>query len=167
MLVWIKFDHHARQIYDTLEWPSEPLFYVCCPSQTDPSVAPVGKENLFFLIPISAGIQDDKQKHEELFDILVARLKTRLGVDIKDHIIYQQTFCVEEFTKVYNSFKGNAYGLANTLMQTAFLKPKMKSKKVDNLLYAGQLTTPGPGVPPSLISGEVAAKYLHQKMLSR
>lgn len=160
------FDHHASQIYDTLEWPDQPLFYVCCPSKTDPNVAPEGCENLFFLIPISAGIKDDKEKHEELFDILVARIKTRLGVDITDHIIYKQAFCVEEFTKVYNSFKGNAYGLANTLKQTAFLKPKMKSKNVDNLLYAGQLTTPGPGVPPSLISGEVAAKYLHQTLLS-
>ena len=160
------FDHHASQIYDTLEWPDQPLFYVCCPSKTDPNVAPEGCENLFFLIPISAGIKDDKEKHEELFDILVARIKIRIGVDITDHIIYKQSFCVEEFTKVYNSFKGNAYGLANTLMQTAFLKPKMKSKNVDNLLYAGQLTTPGPGVPPSLISGEVAAKYLHQTLLS-
>jgi len=158
------FDHHASQIYDTLEWPDQPLFYVCCPSKTDPSVAPEGMENLFFLIPISAGIQDNPQKHEELFDILVARIKSRIGVDISDNIAYKQTFCVEEFTKVYNSFKGNAYGLANTLMQTAFLKPKMKSKKVSNLLYAGQLTTPGPGVPPSLISGEVAAKYLHQTL---
>ena len=160
------FDRHASQIYDTLEWPDQPLFYVCCPSKTDPSVAPEGKENLFFLIPISAGIEDDKQKHEELFDILVARIKHHIGVDISKDIIYKRTFCVEEFTKVYNSFKGNAYGLANTLMQTAFLKPKMKSKKVDNLLFAGQLTTPGPGVPPSLISGEVAAKFLHKSLSS-
>jgi phytoene desaturase len=57
----------------------------------------------------------------------------------------------------YNSFKGNAYGLANTLKQTAILKPSCRSKKVNNLFYAGQLTVPGPGVPPSLISGEVVS----------
>lgn len=154
------FERHADQIYTTLEWPDQPLFYVCCPSKTDPSVAPEGKENLFFLIPLAAGIEDNMTKRETLFDILVARLHERIGVDIKKHIVYKRSFCVEDFKTVYNSFKGNAYGLANTLMQTAFLKPKLASKKVKNLLFAGQLTTPGPGVPPSLISGEVAAKYL-------
>ncbi len=157
------FERHAEQIYDTLEWPDQPLFYVCCPSKTDSHVAPAGQENLFFLVPLSAGIEDDVQKREALFDILVARLNQRIGVDITDHIIFKRSFCVEDFKSAYNSFKGNAYGLANTLLQTAFLKPKMQSKKVDNLIYAGQLTTPGPGMPPSLISGEVAAKYLINK----
>ena len=45
-------------------------------------------------------------------------------------------------------------------MQTAILKPSCKSKKVKNLYYTGQLTVPGPGVPPSLISGEVVAKLV-------
>ncbi|WP_316933237.1 hypothetical protein [Pedobacter lusitanus] len=60
----------------------------------------------------------------------------------------------------YNSYKGNAYGLANTLLQTANLKPSLKNKQIDNLFYAGQLTVPGPGVPPSIISGNVAAQQL-------
>ena len=157
------FERHAGQIYDTYEWPDQPLFYVCCPSKTDPTVAPEGKENLFFLVPLSAGIEDDMSKREALFDILVARLNQRIGLDITKHIVFKRSFCVEDFKSAYNSFKGNAYGLANTLLQTAFLKPKMQSKKVGNLIYAGQLTTPGPGVPPSLISGEVAAKYLINK----
>lgn len=157
------FDHHAHQIYDTHEWPDQPLFYVCCPSKTDASTAPPDQENLFFLIPLAAGIPDDYVKREALFDILVGRLKKRMGIDITDHIVFKRSFCTDDFVNVYNSFKGNAYGLANTLMQTAFLKPKMQSKKVSNLIYAGQLTTPGPGVPPSLISGEVAAKYFLTK----
>ena len=45
------------------------------------------------------------------------------------------------------------WGLANTLLQTGFLRPKIKSKKVRGLYFTGQLTVPGPGVPPSLISG--------------
>mgnify|MGYP000513010932 CR=1 FL=1 len=40
------------------------------------------------------------------------------------------------------------------------IKPKLKSKKVKNLYFTGQLTTPGPGVPPSLISGQVVAKEI-------
>jgi phytoene desaturase len=67
--------------------------------------------------------------------------------------------------EAYNSFKGNAYGLANTLKQTAILKPSLANKKVKNLFYTGQLTVPGPGVPPSLISGKVVATEV-QKILT-
>ena len=154
------FGAHASQIYDHPEWPQDPLFYVCCPSITDPTVAPEGSENLFLLVPLAADLKDTEEERGRIFTLIMDRLEEKIGQDLSSHIVYKRSFCVSDFKSEYNSFKGNAYGLANTLMQTAFLKPKMKSKKVDNLLYAGQLTTPGPGVPPSLISGEVAAKYL-------
>lgn len=158
------FAQHAHQIYDEKVWPDQPLFYICCPSKTDDSVAPEGKENVFILVPLAAGLQDDMTKREELFDLILERIKNRLGVDLSERIVYKRSFCVDDFKREYNSYKGNAYGLSNVLMQTAFLKPKMKSKRVKNLYYAGQLTTPGPGVPPSIISGEVAARcILRQK----
>lgn len=158
------FQRHASQIYDAPSWPEDPLFYVCCPSKTDSSVAPDGHENLFILIPLAAGIKDNEEKQEALFQVVLDRIKLRIGVDISDNIIYKRNFCVNDFMSEYNSFKGNAYGLSNILWQTAFLKPRMKSKKINNLFFAGQLTTPGPGVPPSLISGEVAAKYILNKI---
>ena len=158
------FDKHASLIYDDPGWPEKPLFYACCPSKTDQTVAPSGNENMFLLIPLSAGLEDNMNEREALFDILVARLQSHTGVNIKDHIVYKRSFCVNDFISEYNSFKGNAYGLANTLRQTALLKPRLKSKKVRNLYFAGQLTTPGPGVPPSLISGQVAAQYLSRQL---
>ena len=158
------FDEHASLIYDKPSWPDNPLFYACCPSKTDATVAPEGSENIFLLVPLSAGLKDNMQEREALFDILVARLKQHTGVDIKEHIVYKRSFCVEDFKTEYNSFKGNAYGLANTLKQTALLKPRLKSKKIKNLYFAGQLTTPGPGVPPSLISGKVAAEELSKQL---
>jgi phytoene desaturase len=154
------FQKHAAEIYDTPQWPSDPLFYVCCPSKTDTAVAPEGSENLFVLIPLAAGIEDSENRRNDMFHIVLDRIKQRIGEDISENIVFKKSFCVNEFVSEYNSFKGNAYGLSNVLMQTAFLKPRMKSKKIKNLLFAGQLTTPGPGVPPSLISGEVAAKYI-------
>jgi len=45
-------------------------------------------------------------------------------------------------------------------MQTAHLKPSVRNKSIGNLFYAGQLTVPGPGVPPAIISGQVAAGQL-------
>ena len=155
------FGVHGKEIYTGPQWPTDPLFYVSVPSVTDNSVAPEGYENLFFLIPVAAGLQGDTEAlRDKYFDDIVKRLENRIGQDIRGHIIYKKSYSVSNFVSDYNSFKGNAYGLANTLMQTAILKPGCKSKKVDNLFYAGQLTVPGPGVPPSLISGEVVAKEI-------
>jgi len=160
------FDQHAKEIYDNPKWPKNPLFYLSCPSITDPSLAPKGNENLMFLIPLAPGLEDTNEMREKYFDIVLKRLKDLTGNDIEKNIIFKKSYCVNDFEKDYNSFKGNAYGLANTLRQTAVLKPRMRNKKIKNLYYTGQLTVPGPGVPPSIISGQIAAieidKYLNK-----
>ncbi|MBC8033644.1 MAG: FAD-dependent oxidoreductase, partial [Chitinophagaceae bacterium] len=154
----VPFNAHAKEIYRTKEWPKEPLFYLSATSVTDETVAPEGCENLFFLIPVATGLENDtEERREQYFAQILDRLEQKTGQDIKNHIIVKKTFGITNFVNEYNSFKGNAYGLANTLMQTAILKPSCKSKKIGNLFFAGQLTVPGPGVPPSLISGEVVA----------
>jgi len=154
---------HGKTIYKDPSWPAKPLFYMSVPSLTDPSVAPEGSENLFFLIPLAPDLEDDEATREHYFSLLLERLKVLTGNDIKDHIVYKRSFCVADFKSDYNAFKGNAYGLANTLLQTAILKPRMQHKKIKNLFYTGQLTVPGPGVPPSIVSGEVVAKYIIAK----
>jgi phytoene desaturase len=157
----VPFELHAREIYTTRQWPTEPLFYVSASSVTDPSVAPGGCENLVFLIPVAAGLSDDSESvREKYFAMIMDRFEKHLGENIREHIIYKRSFAYTDFVNTYNSFKGNAYGLANTLMQTAIFRPSCRSKKVDNLFYTGQLTVPGPGVPPSLISGEVVANEI-------
>ncbi|MCU0394800.1 MAG: phytoene desaturase family protein [Chitinophagaceae bacterium] len=157
------FQPHARDIYTTPRWPDDPLFYVSATSVTDPSQAPDNAENLFFLIPVASGLQgDDEALRERYFNQIVDRFEKRLGTQIRDHIVYYRSFSVSDFVSDYNAFKGNAYGLANTLLQTAILKPSARSRKVPNLFYTGQLTVPGPGVPPSLISGEVVASLINR-----
>lgn len=152
----VPFEPHARTIYDEPAWPDDPRFYICVPSRTDPSVAPDGCENLFVLIPAAPGLDHDGDAIERLFEKTMDRVKRQLGRDIRNRIIVRRNYAHRDFTEDYHAFRGNAYGLANTLRQTAFLKPKMRSK-LPGLFFAGQLTTPGPGVPPSLISGQIAA----------
>jgi phytoene desaturase len=152
------FEQHASEIYQNPTWPSAPLFYASVPSLTDKSVAPEGCENLFLLVPIAPDLKDDEATRERYFDLLMKRLEAKTGQKIKEHIIYKRSFCLDDFKKDYHAFKGNAYGLANTLRQTAILKPSLKNKNLENMYYTGQLTVPGPGVPPSIISGEVVAR---------
>ena len=154
-----RFQLHGQEIYETKQWPSNPLFYMSATSVTDDHVAPAGCENLFLLIPVAAGLENDSDVlREKYFNLIVDRIEKWLGEPIKNNIVYKKSFAHSDFVSEYNAFKGNAYGLANTLMQTSILKPSCRSKKVNNLFYTGQLTVPGPGVPPSLISGEVVSK---------
>ncbi|CAM1370208.1 phytoene desaturase family protein [Tenacibaculum xiamenense] len=154
------FDTHAVTIYDDPSWPENPLFYASFPSITDESFAPEGKEAGTFLIPLAPGIEDTQELREKYFNIIIERLEKLTNQTVRDSILFKESYCVNDFIKDYNSYKGNAYGLANILTQTAFLRPKLKSKKVNNLYFTGQLTVPGPGVPPSLISGKVASELI-------
>ncbi len=154
------FKKHAREIYEQPQWPSAPQFYISCPSQTDNTVAPAGHENIFILLPVAPGLQDSEEIRERYFDSVITRLEHLTGQAIRNHIVYKRSYAHNNFIEDYNAFKGNAYGLANTLLQTANLKPSIVNKKVSNLFYTGQLTVPGPGVPPSIISGEVVAREL-------
>jgi phytoene desaturase len=160
------FERHANEIYLNPKWPEKPLFYVCCPSKTDDTVAPEGCENLFFLIPLAPGLQDTETLREQYFELLMNRFEKITGQNIRQNIIVKRSYAMNDFKSDYHSFKGNAYGLANTLKQTAFFKPAMRAKRIKNLLFTGQLTVPGPGVPPAIISGQVAAgeaiKYFHK-----
>jgi phytoene desaturase len=154
------FDDHAKEIYDEPAWPKKPLFYMSCASLTDRNVAPDGMENLVFLIPLAPGLKDSNEMREKYFKMILKRLYELTGNDILENIVVKESYCVKDFEKDYNAFKGNAYGLANTLRQTAILKPRMRNKKIKNLFYTGQLTVPGPGVPPSIISGQIVANEI-------
>ncbi|WP_224489555.1 phytoene desaturase family protein [Robertkochia flava] len=160
----VDFEEHAQAIYDDPRWPEEPLFYASFPSKTDASAAPEGKEAGIFLIPLAPGLEDTPQMRERYFDIIMTRFERITNQRVKNNVIFKESFCVNDFTEQYNSYKGNAYGMANTLLQTAFLRPKLKSKKVNNLYFTGQLTVPGPGVPPSLISGKLVAQLIQKHL---
>lgn len=153
-------DQHSEDIYRHDRWPEKPLFYVSCVSRTDPASAPPGKENVFILIPIASGSVDDEATRERYFDIVAGRMQRHLGMDIRKHIIVKRSYCARDLETDYNAYRGNAYGLASTLRQTGPLRPRVKSRKVKGLYYAGQLSTPGPGLPPALISGQVAADLI-------
>lgn len=149
---------HTHEIYEDKKWPTKPLFYTCCPSKTDKGTAPENCENIFLLMPVAPGIEDSEEMREKYFKQMIARLEKHTGSsDLISKIEYKKGYCINDFKEDYNAYQGNAYGLANTLSQTAVLKPSIRNKKIKNLLYTGQLTVPGPGVPPSIISGKIAA----------
>jgi phytoene desaturase len=152
-------DEHINCIYGDKKWPQKPLFYCCCPSKTDAGVAPQKNENLFLLLPLATGINDNEETRETYLKEMLTRIEKLTGVTgLLSKIEYQRSYCISDFLADYNAYGGNAYGLANTLSQTAVLKPKIRNRKISNLFYTGQLTVPGPGVPPSIISGKLVAK---------
>jgi phytoene desaturase len=163
----VDFEQHAKDIYDEPQWPKDPLFYANFPSLTDKSAAPEGMESGFFLVPLAPGIVDTEALRNEYFDKIIERFEILTQQTVKSNIVFQQSFCKNDFVSEYNSYKGNAYGMANTLLQTAFLRPKLKSSKVKNLYFTGQLTVPGPGVPPALISGKLVSELINKQLLNQ
>ncbi|OAB75680.1 phytoene desaturase family protein [Cochleicola gelatinilyticus] len=159
----VDFQKHAKEIYDDPKWPEDPLFYASFPSKTDANAAPLGKEAGIFLIPLAPGLKDTPELRAAYFEKIMLRFEKLTNQEVKNYVIFKESFCIQDFINDYNSYKGNAYGLANTLLQTAFLRPKLKSKKVKNLFFTGQLTVPGPGVPPSLISGKLVAGLIEKE----
>jgi phytoene desaturase len=162
----VDFSLHAREIYHDPKWPTLPQFYLSCTSISDNTVAPEGCENIMILIPVAPGLTDDPETRERYYHSIMSRLENLIGESVAQHVIYKRTYAHRDFISDYHAYKGNAYGLANTLLQTANLKPSIINNKVPNLFYAGQLTVPGPGVPPSIISGEVVAGHLIKSMKS-
>lgn len=159
----VPFDIHAQAIYDNPQWPEDPLFYASFPSKTDANAAPDGQEAGIFLIPLAPGLDDIEEVREEYFEKIMGRFEHITNQEVKKYVIFKKSFCINDFIEDYNSYKGNAYGLANTLLQTAFLRPSLKSKKVKGLYFTGQLTVPGPGVPPSLISGKIVSSLIKKE----
>jgi phytoene desaturase len=160
-------DVHSAEIYDAPSWPSKPLFYVSCSSKTDPSVAPPGKENMVVLIPIAPGLADTEAIREHYFNVVMDRMANHIGMDLRPHVVVKRSYCINDLEQDHNAFRGNAYGLANTLLQTGPLRPRMKSRKVAGLYFTGQLTVPGPGVPPAIISGQVVAGLVEKEFKPR
>ena len=159
----VDFEAHAKDIYDAPKWPKDPLFYANFTSVTDASTAPENCENGFFLIPLAPGLEDTEELREEYFEKIITRFEKLSNQEVRKYVIFKESFCVNDFIKDYNSYKGNAYGMANTLLQTAFLRPKLMSSKVKGLFFTGQLTVPGPGVPPALISGKLVSGLIHKE----
>ena len=154
------FNSHVKDIYDDPKWPENPLFYVSCTSKTDLDVAPSGSEALFVLIPVAPDLTDEPALRNSYLDQVLDRIEQKTGESIRSNVVLTRSYAHKEFISDFNSFKGNAYGLANTLFQTAFLKPKIKNSRLSNLYYTGQLTVPGPGMPPALVSGKIVAKQV-------
>lgn len=161
-------DAHIGNIYEEKQWPENPLFYACSPSKTDPLVAPQGHENVFLLMPLATGLNDEEHLREQYLSKMLKRLESHTGTtNLASKLDYKKSYCVSNFIADYNAYGGNAYGLANTLNQTAVLKPAIKNKHLSNLFYTGQLTVPGPGVPPSIISGKIVAKEVNNLKMNR
>ena len=156
------FDTHLSSIYDQPSWPSSPLFYAYVPSQTDTSVVPQSCENIFLLIPVAAGLVDNEKIRATYYELLLDRLEQHTREEIHPYVVYKRSYSLNDFETYYHAYKGNAYGLANTLSQTAVSKPSLRSKRLRNLFFCGHLTTPGPGVPPSIISGQVVAQQVQK-----
>jgi len=149
---------HMDDIYgSTPQIPPNPLFYVSVISHSNRTLAPEGCDSIFVLVPMPS-IPVKKVDKARILDNVLGRMEDRIDMSLRDHIVVQDSFDYSDFCKTYHSLGGNGFGLSNTLFQSAFLKPSMRSTTLSNLFYAGQTTAPGGGIPTSMLSGKIAAR---------
>ncbi len=146
-----------------MAWPENPSYYVNVPSKTDTTAAPPGGEALFVLVPLAPGLPDTPERRQALRDRLLSHLEETLGEPIRDAIVTERCFALDDFTERYNAYRGTALGLSHTLFQTALWRPAHRSRKVANLYYSGQYTHPGIGVPMTLISSQIVAREIKKE----
>lgn len=151
---WIE---HFDDIFAGKSWPQHPSLYINMPSKTDSSVAPKGHENLMILVPTAAGLRETPLWREQYAQFIIKYVEEQIGIALSEKIVFQKIFSVTDFKQQYNSYKGNALaGSAQTLLQTGIFRANNKHKHLKNLFMAGAYTTPGIGVPPTLISAHLA-----------
>lgn len=155
-------EKHSSEIFQKPKWPDMPVFYVCCPSKTDRGMAPTGSDSLIVQIPVASGLEDHGKVREHYYNMVIRRLEKILKTNIRNHIGFHRTFAVSDFAREYNAYKGNALGLLPNRRILLPRKLRMHSKRVPNLLYTGHMSSPGPGIPFALHSGEVLAKKLYR-----
>jgi phytoene desaturase len=153
---------HFEQIFENPSWPEAPAYYLCSPSRYDDSVAPEGMENVFVTIPVSPGLEDTPEIREAYFEKILDHMERVLGVSIRNHLVVKRIFTVNDFSEDYNAYQGTAVGLTHTFSQSAFFRPRHRSKKVKNLYYTGQYTHPGIGVPMALIASQIVADLIEE-----
>jgi phytoene desaturase len=154
------WDRYFNQLFDNPEWPEDPSIYITVPSKTDPSLIPPGGELMTILVLVSPDLEDLESNREPYFDKVLKKVEDITGESIRDSIVVKRIVAHEHFKNTFHAYKGTALGLAHTLRQTAIFRPHHKSKKVENLYYAGHYTHPGVGVPVSIISAQLAAEKI-------
>ncbi|MCS7143131.1 MAG: phytoene desaturase family protein [Aigarchaeota archaeon] len=161
------WSENFRQIFDdrSPRWPDYASYYVHVPSKTDASAAPKDGEAVYLLIPVASGLEDGERERGRLFTNVLRDLERKTGDRIEDRIVVKRFFSVQDFSSRFNSYRGSALGLAHTLRQTAFWRPRHRSAKVKNLYYTGQYTHPGIGVPMVLISAEIVREKIRREVM--
>ena len=152
------WDIHFDAVFRNPAWPERFSYYVSCPSKTDPSVAPPGMENLFFLVPVAPGMDDTDDMREAFAGRVLDHFEQMTGQTIRRNMVVRRIFSQQDFIADYNTYKGTAFSLSHTLFQTAVFRPRRRSRRLTNLYFTGQYTHPGVGMPMVFIAAELTAK---------
>ncbi len=157
------WQNHFDEIFNDPKWPDNPSYYVCCPSKSDRTVAPQGDDVLFILVPVASGLKDKEDVRSAYYKKVMSDLARHTGEALDDRIMYKRIYAHKDFTEDFNAYKGTALGLAHTMRQTALFRPRMKSKRLNNMYFVGQYTQPGIGVPIAVISAQLVTERIKKE----
>jgi phytoene desaturase len=150
-------------IFNGTKLPEDFSLYLHMPTFTDPSTAPDGHEAFYVLSPVPVLGKDspDWKEYAPVYkDKIIQFLEDHYLPDLRANLVAEHYIDPLHFQKTLNSFRGAAFSIRPSLLQSAWLRPHNRSEDFSNLYLVGAGTHPGAGVPAVLSSGKIAANLI-------
>jgi len=172
----IFFSNQFEKSWKVVESPDEAAFdpeacnfYVHAPSRTDATVCPIGHDAITILVPVppltliqssSANTSTSKDITRIVRDTVIRRLQRVPGMplDIESHIVAESYRSPEVWNRDFGLFRGSAFGLAHSIDQLSFLRPRIRHPHIKALYRVGASSRPGNGVPLVMIGARLTAE---------
>ncbi len=146
-----------KEIFAAKSLPADMSLYLHRPTATDPSLAPPGCDAFYVLSPVphlDAGV-DWAVEGEHYRRAVEQRLSETVLPGLESEVVTSRVTTPQDFQDRYCSVKGAAFGLAPTLIQSAWFRPNNRSEEVRGLYLVGAGTQPGAGLPGVLSSARI------------
>ncbi len=155
------FREYAGSIFKTGIAPDRPYYYVNAISKFNPESAPEGCESLFVLCPVpDLRFKPDWRDAGQLADSIIEDLSTRIGFNLKQHLVTRTVLTPADWEKSFNLYRGSGLSLAHDLRQVGGFRPANVDEKLRNLFYVGSSTVPGTGLPMAMISSRLVTEQI-------
>lgn len=151
-----------QDIFSGRDLPQDFSLYLHMPTLTDASIAPPGCESFYVLslVPNLESGTDWETMAKPYRDRLMQFLEDNYLPDLQENIIAEHYIDPPHFQNTLNSYRGAAFSVKPSLLQSAWLRPHNRSEEFANLYFVGAGTHPGAGVPSVLSSGKIAAELI-------
>jgi phytoene dehydrogenase-like protein len=143
----------------------DPTVYVNITNKLEPGKhAPMGKENWFVMINVSANTGQDWNALEDFYRrAIINKLNQILGEDIESCIEVSEVLTPVTIESKTASYMGSLYGTSSNSKMAAFMRHPNFSDTTSGLYFVGGSVHPGGGIPLCLSGASIVSNLIQEK----